>query len=213
MKRILIVILSVILTQSFALGFSYNSPAKDLSEREFFLELARHSKGVSTVSGSFVQKKFITILNDSVESSGLFYYRRKGNMRFDYIKPKEHSIIITPTKLFIVSAGKSNTFSLESQKGLGDLAAVMEACIGGDINSVPTGYTVSYSLSSNRHKLEILPASGNSKSPYTKIEMLINLSDYSLEQLTLWERSKDYTIYRFSGSTLNSAVSPLMFQL
>ncbi len=213
MKRTLIVLLTILLTQGFAGGASYNSPSKGSSESEFFLELARHSKGVSTVSGSFVQKKFITILNDSVVSSGLFYYRRKGNMRFDYTKPKELSIIITPVKLSILSAGKSNTFSLESQKGLSDLAAVMEACIGGDIKSVPNGYTVSYSFSNNKHRLEIVPDSGNIKSPYTKIEMLINLSDYSLEQLTLWERSKDYTIYRFSGSTLNSAVSPLMFQL
>jgi outer membrane lipoprotein-sorting protein len=213
MKKIIIVLLSFLLTHEFVHGFSGGGSATDSPEKEFFLALSEHSKRVSTVSGSFIQKKFITILKDSVESRGLFYYRRKGNMRFDYTKPKELSIIITPVKLWIIYAGKSNSFSLESQKGLSDLAAVMEACIGGDIKSVPVGYSVSYSFAGNKHKIEIVPKSGNSQSPYTKIEMLINSSDYFLEQLTMWERSKDHTIYRFSDATLNASVSPLMFQL
>jgi outer membrane lipoprotein-sorting protein len=123
-------------------------------------------------------------------------------MRFDYISPKEMSIVITPLRLYIVSAGKTNTFSLESQKGLSDLAAVMEACIGGDIKSIPAGYSVSYSFREKRHRLEITPNRVNTQSPYLKIEMVINPSNFSLEQLTLWERSKDYTIYRFSGAIL-----------
>jgi outer membrane lipoprotein carrier protein len=190
-------------------GFIYGSSP----EKEFFLALAEHSKSVSTVSGNFVQKKFITILNDSVESKGLFYYKRAGNMRFDYISPKEMSIVITPLRLYIVSAGKTNTFSLESQKGLSDLAAVMEACIGGDIKSIPAGYSVSYSFREKRHRLEITPNRVNTQSPYLKIEMVINPSNFSLEQLTLWERSKDYTIYRFSGAIVNPSVSLSMFQL
>ncbi len=200
----LIIMLSLVLSS----GFIYGS-----SEKEFFLALAQHSKTVSSVSGNFVQKKFITILNDSVESSGLFYYKRSGNMRFDYTSPKEMSIVITPLKLYILSAGKTNTFSLESQKGISDLAAVMEACIGGDIKSIPSGYTISYSLRDNTHIVEITPSGTNTQSPYIRIEMVINYSDYSLEQLTLWERSNDYTIYKFSGLSLNSAVSPSMFQL
>ncbi len=213
MNKLTIILLSLLLPLGFIYGSSSNSAAINSSEKEFFQTLANHSKSVSTVSGSFVQKKYITILNDSVESSGLFYYKRSGNMRFDYTTPKEMSIVITPIKLYIVSGGKTNPFSLESQKGLSDLAAVMEACIGGDIKSIPPGYRVSYSLRDKKHRVEIIPDGKNTQSPYIRIEMVISTLDFSLEQLTLWERSKDYTIYRFSGATINSAVSPLMFQL
>jgi len=127
------------------------------SGEQFFSDLAKQSKEVATVSGTFVQTKHIKVLGEKVESGGTFYYKRSGNVRFDYSAPKVMSIIMTTSNIHILSMGRATTFSLESQKGLSDLAGVMEACMGGNIASIPKTYKVTYELRAERHKLYIEP--------------------------------------------------------
>lgn len=182
------------------------------SGEQFFSDLAKQSKEVATVSGTFVQTKHIKVLGEKVESGGTFYYKRSGNVRFDYSAPKVMSIIMTTSNIHILSMGRATTFSLESQKGLSDLAGVMEACMGGNIASIPKTYKVTYELRAERHKLYIEPKNKNLISPYTRIELSLNKNNLSLEELVLVEKTQDYTVYRFSGITLNRSLPASMFR-
>lgn len=179
---------------------------------QFFSDLAKQSREVATVSGTFVQTKHIKVLGEKVESGGNFFYKRSGNVRFDYSAPKVMSIIMTTSNIHILSMGRATTFSLESQKGLSDLAGVMEACMGGNIASIPKTYKVTYELKAERHKLYIEPRNKNLISPYTRIELSLNKNNLSLEELILVEKTQDYTVYRFSGITLNRSLSASMFR-
>lgn len=182
------------------------------SGEQFFSDLAKQSKEVATVSGTFVQTKHIKVLGEKVESGGTFFYKRSGNVRFDYSAPKIMSVIMTTSNIHILSMGRATTFSLESQKGLSDLAGVMEACMGGNIASIPKTYKVTYELKAERHKLYIEPRNKNMISPYTRIELSLNKNNLSLEELILVEKTQDYTVYRFSGITLNRSLPASMFR-
>ncbi|HPS95799.1 MAG: outer membrane lipoprotein carrier protein LolA [Bacteroidales bacterium] len=183
------------------------------AEEDFYSALAKRSKDISTVTADFVQSKHITVLNETVVSKGSFYYKKSGNVRFDYTSPKVMSIVMNSVKLHLISSGKTTTFQLENQKGLSDLARVMEACIGGDINSIPKSYRVSYLFLSNRHKLIIAPKNKEILGPYSKIELFLNETDYSLDEMVLYEKSNDFTTYKFSNLILNRSLSGKMFLL
>ncbi|PKP42131.1 MAG: hypothetical protein CVT93_05565 [Bacteroidetes bacterium HGW-Bacteroidetes-10] len=182
------------------------------TEEQFFNDLAKQSREVATVSGTFIQTKHIKVLGEKVESGGTFFYKRSGNVRFDYSTPKTMSIIMTTSNIHILSRGKATTFSLESQKGLSDLAGVMEACMGGNITSIPKTYKVTYELKQERHKLYIEPKNKNLISPYTRIELSLNKNNLSLEELILVEKTQDYTVYKFSSITLNRSLPATMFR-
>ncbi|MDX9782532.1 MAG: outer membrane lipoprotein carrier protein LolA [Bacteroidales bacterium] len=199
----------VILCFSLLLFFSSFIP--DTGER-FFSALARHSSEVKTVSGTFEQLKQIKVLDQSVSSSGNFYYSRPGNVRFDYTSPKVMSIIMTPSNIHILSSKSSSTFSLEKQKGLADLAKVMEACMGGDFNSIPNSYKVAYYKGEKGHHLVIEPKIKSRNNPYNKIELRLSEEDYSIEELALHERSDDVTTYKFRGISTNKRFASTFFK-
>lgn len=187
--------------------------AKPYADEDFYAALAKRSKEISSVTADFVQSKHITSIDETIVSKGVFFYLKAGNVRFDYASPKVMSIIMSPDKLHIVSSGKTTTFSLDKQKGLSDLARVMEACMGGDINKIPKTYRVSYKFQSGKHTLSIVPKSKEILGPYLKIELFLNESDYSLDKMILYERTNDFTTYKFSNLALNNSLSGKMFLL
>ena len=183
------------------------------AEEDFYSALAKRSKGISTVTAEFIQSKRIKVIDETVVSKGSFYYKKTGNVRFDYTSPKVMSIVMNSDKMHIISSGKTTTLRLDNQKGLSDLALVMEACIGGNINSIPKSYKVSYKLLPNRHNISIIPKSKEFLGPYTKIELFLNEKDFSLDEMVLYEKSNDFTTYKFSNLILNSSLSDKMFLL
>lgn len=187
--------------------------AKPYANEDFYTALAKRSKEISSVTADFVQSKHITSIDETIVSKGVFFYKKAGNVRFDYASPKVMSIIMSPDKLHIISSGKTTTFSLDKQKGLSDLARVMEACMGGDINKIPKTYRVSYRLQAGKHTLSIVPKSKEILGPYLKIELFLNESDYSLDKMVLYERTNDFTTYKFSNLALNNSLSGKMFLL
>jgi hypothetical protein len=88
----------------------------------------------------------------------------------------------------------------------------MEACMGGNITSIPKTYKVTYELKQERHKLYIEPKNKNLISPYTRIELSLNKNNLSLEELILVEKTQDYTVYKFSSITLNRSLPATMFR-
>ena len=191
--------------------FVFFSFSPDSGER-FFTALARKSAEVKTVSGTFDQVKQIKVLNQYVKSSGQFYYSRPGNVRFDYLSPKEMTIIMTSSNIHIISAQNASTFSLEKQKGLSDLAKVMEACMGGDFSSIPDTYSVSYLKGEQGHILVIEPKIKSKMNPYNRIELRLSESDYAIEELALYEKSEDITTYKFKGLSTNRKFASTFFK-
>ena len=202
MKKITGILIFMLLASSF-------SP--DSGER-FFSALASHSSKVKTVSGTFDQVKHINVLDQKVSSSGNFFFSKPGNVRFDYTSPKMMSIIMTSSNIHILSKSGSSTFSLEKQKGLVDLAKVMEACMGGDISSIPDTYSVNYISNNDGHTLLIEPKIKTKSNPYKKIELKLSEEDYSLEELSLYERNDDVTTYIFKGISTNRRFASTLFK-
>ena len=182
------------------------------SGERFFSAMSRHTASIKTVSGTFEQEKEIKVLNQKVKSSGNFFFSKPGNVRFDYTSPKMMSIIMTSSNIHILSKSGTTSFSLDKQKALSDLAKVMEACMGGDISSIPDSYGIAYINGEGSHSLVIEPKTKSKNNPYKRIELRLSVSDYSIEELLLYEKNDDVTIYRFRGVSTNSRFASNMFK-
>lgn len=181
------------------------------SDDIFFSRLSRQSNDVSSITSRFTQTKYLKLLNEKLISEGTFYYQKRGKIRFDYLRPRKMSIVMIPQKLQIVASEKKTTYDLSEQKQLAELAVVMDACISGRINLLPKDYKAEYKLEKRWHVIKITLLNKNARNPYTLIELKLNLNDYSLEQLTLYEKSEDYTIYDFTDVAVNQNLKQSLF--
>ncbi|MFA5850698.1 MAG: outer membrane lipoprotein carrier protein LolA [Bacteroidales bacterium] len=183
------------------------------TEEIFFANLSKQSNDIISITSHFTQTKYLKVIDNKLVSEGTFYYQKRGKIRFDYASPKKMSIIMMPDKLQIVAGEKKTTYDLTTQKPLAELAAVMEACISGKIRELPKNYFVEYKLEPDSHLIKIKQSKSTAKNPYTCIELRFNLSSYALEQLTLFEKSEDCTIYKFMNITVNQNLKPSLFMI
>jgi outer membrane lipoprotein-sorting protein len=173
------------------------------SEDSFYSELSRRSSEVVSLNSRFTQTKQVKLLNTKVLSQGKFYYKRGGEIRFDYSSPKTMSIIMLKDKLRIETQNKATTYDFARQPSLAELAVIMEACISGKVKELPDKYKVSYTLLSGFHVVTITNLKRSPDNPYTKIELHFDLDNYSLKELILFERSEDTTYYSFYNIVAN----------
>jgi len=183
------------------------------SEEIFFANLSKQSNDILSITSHFTQTKYLKVIDEKLVSDGTFYYQKRGKIRFDYAAPKKMSIIMMPDKLQIVAGEKKTTYDLTTQKPLAELAAVMEACISGKIRELPKDYFIEYKLEQESHVIKIKQSKSAAKNPYTCIELRFNLSNYALEQLTLFEKSEDCTTYKFTNITVNQNLKPSLFMI
>ncbi|MEN6570093.1 MAG: outer membrane lipoprotein carrier protein LolA [Rikenellaceae bacterium] len=173
------------------------------SEDSFYSELSRRSSEVVSLNSRFTQTKHVKLLNTKVVSQGKFYYKRGGAIRFDYSTPKIMSIIMLKDKLRIETQSKATTYDFARQPSLAELAAIIEACVSGNIKNLPDKYKVVYTLSPDCHVVTITNLKKTPDNPYTKIELHFDLDNYSLKELILYERSEDTTYYSFNNIVAN----------
>ncbi len=181
------------------------------SEEIFFANLSKQSNDILSITSHFTQTKYLKVIDSKLVSDGIFYYQKRGKIRFDYTSPKKMSIIMMPDKLHILAGEKRTTYDLITQKSLAELAAVMEACISGKIRELPKNYFVEYKQEPDNHLIKIKQSKSTAKNPYTCIELRFNLNSYALEQLTLFEKSEDRTMYKFTNITVNQNLKPSLF--
>jgi len=183
------------------------------AEDMFFSKLSRQSSDIFSITSHFTQTKYLKLIDNKLVSEGTFYYQKSGKIRFDYTQPKKMSIIMMPEKLQIIASERKTTYDLTTQKPLAELAAVMEACISGKIKELPKGYKAEYQMERNAHVIRITQLNKSAKNPYSLIELQLNLNNYSLEQLTLYEKSEDYTIYNFTNISVNQNLKASLFMI
>ncbi len=183
------------------------------NDEAFFSRLSMQSSEISSITSHFTQTKYLKLLDDKIVSEGTFYYQKRGRIRFDYLQPKKMSIIMSPQKLQIIASEKKTTYKLSDQKQLAELAIVMDACISGRFNELPKGYKAKYMLEKDEHVIKISQLKNSANNPYTLIELRLNLKDYSLERLILYEKSEDYTTYDFSKIIVNQSLKQSLFMI
>ena len=192
----------------------YNKSVLDnKSEEAFFSKLSTQTSDIFSITSHFTQIKYLTLIDNKLISEGTFYYQKRGKIRFDYTIPKKMSIIMIPEKLQIIASERKTTYDLLSQKSLSEMAIVMEACISGKINNLPKDYIARYSMEKDAHVIKITNLVKSAKNPYSLIELRLNLNDYSLEQLTLFEKSNDYTTYTFTNISVNQNLKSSLFMI
>lgn len=189
------------------------SDSDNISEEVFFSRLSRQSSEVFSITSHFTQTKYLTLINNKLVSEGTFYYQKRGKIRFDYTQPKSMSIIMMPDKLQIIASDRKTTYDLSTQKSLAELAAVMDACISGKIKDLPKDFVAEYRMENDAHVIRITQLNKSVKNPYSLIELRLNLNNYCLEQLTLFEKSDDFTTYNFTNISVNQILKSSLFMI
>jgi len=172
------------------------------STESFKNRLKEESIALNSIESRFVQTKYIHLLSEKIVSSGTFAYQKPDKVCLDYSVPVNYRIIINGNKIKIDADGKTNTFDAGSNRLMGQMSALISACMTGNPDVLSSDYELSFKENESLFLITVVPQ-GSAKTYMKSIDIFLDKKDLSVRQLKLTESSDDYTEYVFSGQKKN----------
>lgn len=180
-------------------------------EQEFQSELKKKNEQVTSIKCDFTQTRKVSFLANPVTKDGEFYFIKPNDMLLsfddgDYIK-------MTGEWFEMKTAGYVTATKVASNPMLKNLNSILSACVIGDFDKMSRGFTVSYEQSATQWTIMLTPQRGKAAAKISRIVIVFDKSDMSLDLLKMEEKSGDYTAYGFSNKQFNIAIDTQMFNV
>jgi outer membrane lipoprotein-sorting protein len=206
-KLILLLLLQTLLANS--QGQNEN-PVKDPAK--LMEQVSLFSQKTSSITADFTQVKEMSFMEEQVTSSGKFYFQKEKQMKWEYIEPFTYAIILNGTRIRIIDEGKSKDFDTGSNRMFLEISNVMTGMVNGTLLSSDQ-FITSWSEAESYYKAVLIPAGAMMKDYLVRIELKLNKTDYSVDELKMFEKSGDYTLVTFRNKKLNDTIPAKIFRL
>ena len=125
----------------------------DLGVTELFDKLAKHKPSRAT----FVEKKYLSLLDKPVESRGELSFTPPGRLEKRTTSPTAERVVVDGDRITLERAGKRYTMGLHDQPGVAVLVESIRATLAGDLNGLTKTYSASVAGEAARWKLTLHP--------------------------------------------------------
>ncbi|CAM3487656.1 LolA-related protein [Polaromonas hydrogenivorans] len=115
--------------------------------------LAQNKSGHAT----FVEKKYIAVLDKPVESSGELLYTAPDGLEKRTLKPKPESMIVNGDELLIERGRQKHRLQLQAYPELAAFIDSIRGTLAGDRKALERSYRLSLDGSAERWSLQLLP--------------------------------------------------------
>lgn len=143
------VLMSIILVSGARLAL-----ADDWDINHLMRSLALNKGGNAT----FIEKKFIAVLDAPVESSGELFYLAPDRLEKITVRPKAESLILDREVLIITRGAKTHTFRLQNYPEIGAVVGSIRGTLAGDRIMLEQSYHLSLEGDEARWVLTLDPA-------------------------------------------------------
>lgn len=179
--------------------------------KTFTANLAARTSSLTSISAEVTQKKFLSVFNAEVVSTGTFAWASPGKLCLDYRTPASYKIVINGDRLMTVNAGKSSTANLKGNPVMSQMKNLLSACMTGNVNAMGPDFDIEYYESDSEYKIVLVPTSGQLRGYISRMEIVLDRKDMSVNTLVMYENETDYTSYVFSSKKFNQALPASVF--
>lgn len=176
---------------------------------EFLNKIKEVSLATKTLKADFTEEKFSSYLKELQKSTGVFYFKKENNLRWEKIKPAPYILLVNGSKLRLKENGKEVNVSAYNQM-IGGIKDLMLSLINGDFHK-SKDYKASYFTSTAAYVVHLKPKNKKLASVFDHIELVFSKDKLRLQQLTFFEKSGDKSVMKFFNDVANGEVDSKLF--
>ena len=145
-----------------------------------------------TGHASFIEKKFISILDKPVESSGELFYTAPDRLEKRTLQPKAESMVLDKDKLIVEQRGKKHVLSLQSYPEIAAFIDSIRGTLAGDRKALERSYKLGMAGTQQNWSLSLLPLADKMKKVVSRID--ISGSGNTLETIEIKQADGDSSL-------------------
>lgn len=156
------------------LFFSSHLYAEDWKVRDLMQILSRNKTGQAT----FVEKKYIGIIDKPVLSSGELSFKAPDRLEKRTLKPRPESLILEGDKLTVSQFEKrSISINLQDQPEVASIVGSIRGTLLGDLTALEKNFQIGLSGTEQQWKLELIPLEISAAKLISRISIRGNAAD------------------------------------
>lgn len=189
---------------------SNDIPVKDPAK--LIEQVSLFSLNTTSITADFAQVKEMSFLEEKVISSGKFYFEKEKKLRWEYTAPFAYAIILNGERIRIIDEGKVKDFDAGANRMFLEISNVMTGMVNGTLLNSEQ-FSTSWFEAQGYYLAKLVPAGTAMKDYLSGIELKLNKTDFSVEELKMFEKSGDFTQITFRNKKLNEAIPADIFRL
>ena len=158
----LVSVICALLTAAFA---STAYAAWDL--QQLMQNLSQNKSGQAT----FVEKKYIAVLDRPIESSGELLYTAPDRLEKRTLKPKPESMVVNGNDLVVERGRRKHRVQLQNYPELAAFIDSIRGTLAGDLKALERNYQLSLEGTAERWTLQLVPAGDKMRSVVHRIRI------------------------------------------
>lgn len=183
---------------------------KDLSQLQKRIQAT--SKEIISIQASFEQLKHLSILENDIKSSGMFYFKREDMLKWAYEKPYQYVIVMTGDEIKIKNEQKVSAFNVKSNRIFSEISLMMSILLRGEIFESHS-FSIEMKENNNYYLALLQPSTKELKQFLSTVYMYFDKKQLTVSKLRMMEKSGDYTLITFHNKETNIEIPDNIFDL
>ena len=134
-------------------------------------ELMQNLSQAKPGRATFVERKFIAVLDRPVESSGELLYMPPDRLEKRTLKPRPESMVVSGNELVVERGRQKHRLQLQSYPELAVFIDSIRGTLAGDLKTLERSYQVSLEGHASRWTLQLLPLDEKMKAVVQRIRI------------------------------------------
>lgn len=169
--------------------------------------------GMKSMSCTFVQTKYLSLLSDKMVSNGKMYYKQPNKLRWEYTSPYSYQFVFNGTKVYVGNKSKKDVIDTNTNKVFKEIARIMMNTVTGKALSNKTDFTISASSTNSSWVVTLLPKKKEMKQMFSKVELIFNKSNTMISEINIFEKNNDRTNIKLSSISTNVQIKESFFAI
>jgi outer membrane lipoprotein-sorting protein len=209
-KEFIFIIISLLAVLTSAAQEKNATPVTDPSKLIEQVNLS--SEKTSSIISDFRQEKEMSFMEETVISSGKFYFQKEKLLRWEYTVPFKYAIILNNNRIRIIDEGKNKDFDAGSNRMFLEISDIMSGMVNGTLLNSDKFKAIWFETPVT-YLVELMPIESAMKDYLSMIVLEINKEDFSVDGLKMVEKSGDFTHITFQNKKFNEQIPADIFRV
>lgn len=188
-------------------------PASEAQKKEILSQITTTASKTNTLECHFVQKKNISVLSETVTSSGILYFKKENNLRWQYNKPYSYLFILSGGKVLIKTGNRTDKFDTNSNKMFKEISEIMIGGVRGNLLVNNKKFTAQFLVGNATVVIKLIPRNKDLKQLMSAINLTFSKADWLVQSIEMKEQGGDNTIITFTEKNVNKKISDDLFRI
>jgi outer membrane lipoprotein carrier protein len=173
--------------------------------------IAKTSASVTSLQCSFIQKKTISVLSESVISKGKLLFKKENKLCWEYSSPYFYLFALNGDKVYIKNEKTTNQFDTKSNTLFKEISLLLVNSINGIGLIDHKKFDVVFFENKTTIRMQVAPKNKTLKSIMSSIILFFEKSTYLVHNIEMVEPSGDSTTIVFNDVILNQPINDEKF--